>query len=57
MDKLRLFGQCHSKLKIIIFLDVEFRDELLSWIALDFTGVPNKVTTGCKIQNSKTDEM
>ena len=32
------------KLNIIIFVKVEFMDELLCWIALDFTVVPAKLT-------------
>ncbi len=33
------------KTELIIFVKVEFMAELLYWIALHFTGVPNKVAT------------
>ncbi len=31
-----------------MFVKVEFISELLYWIALNFTGVPNKVATECR---------
>ncbi len=43
-----MWGQnikCQSKLNIIILVKLEFMAELLYWIILDSTGVPNKVAT------------
>lgn len=41
--------QCKSKMNIIIFVKVEFMAELWCWTALDFTGVPTKVASECKL--------
>ncbi len=47
-----LFRQSQQKLNIINFVKVEFIAELLYWIALDCTDVPNKVTTEHQLPNS-----
>lgn len=40
---LHIFQQCHQKLNIMRFVKMNIMAELLDWIALDYTGVPNKV--------------
>ncbi len=39
--------ECHQKTIIIFIIKVDFMSELLYWITLDCTGVPDEVDTEC----------
>lgn len=40
---------CVFHTRIIMFVEVEFMDELLYWITLKFNSVPDNVATECNV--------